>query len=223
MSGYHAGKPSELLAAAAVLLQMAVHDCVSAAACTLLSSTLPPLSKLLEASCVHLRHALQRLPYRTAWPADTPPLLSPGNRDSNTNNSAIYHYMLSQINNPSGCSTLQSSPTHAQQTDMYSNQSVLMYMHEEPSSPPEASRSSSGTFSEASVTAAVRRAAAAVRLLDACVSSVRDACMQCMRLRDKDECVEAFDLRVACIAAGVRVLPAALGWQTQHKALCALA
>ena len=95
-----------------------------------------------------------------------------------------------------------------------------MHAHE-PFSQLEASRSSTGIFTEASTAAAVRRAAAAVRVLDSCVGSVHNACMQCMQLRDKGECVDAFDARVACIAAGVRALPAALGWQTQHAAMCA--
>ena len=202
----HAGRPSALLATAALLLQMAVRDCVTPHACSLLSSVLPPLSKLLEASCMNLRHALQQLPCGAPWPADAP------------QNASDVLYVLSQMNDPSGCSPTQedeAAPIHAYVglDDTYNNQNALMHAHGH-SAQAEAS-AASGTFSEASATSAVRRAGAAVRVLDACISRVRDACMQCMQLRDKGKCVDAYDLRVACITAGVRPLPAALGWQTQ--------
>ena len=205
----HAGRPSALLATAALLLQMAVRDCVTPHACSLLSSVLPPLSKLLEASCMNLRHALQQLPCGAPWPADAP------------QNASDFLYVLSQINESSGCSPTQegeAAPMHAHAglDDTYSNQSALMHAHGHWAQA-EAS-AASGTFSEASSTAAVRRAGAAVRVLDACVSSVRDACMQCMQLRDKGECVDAFDLRVACITAGVRAAACCAGMaDTAHS------
>lgn len=44
--------------------------------------------------------------------------------------------------------------------------------------------------------------------------------MKSMHMRDKNTGIDAYDLRVTCIAAGVRGVPGALGCQAHHEDMC---